>query len=110
MPVVPLVSYPRQLANLAAADPDRPAITDEHRSITRAGLEQLATDTAEAFAAMEVGQGDIVVLALPNCIEFLAAMIAAWKVGATPTPVSSRLPKRELDGIIELAEPALIVG
>ena len=37
-------------------------------------------------------------------------MIAAWKVGATPTPVSSRLPKRELDGIIELAKPAVIVG
>ena len=46
----------------------------------------------------------------PNCVEFLAAMIASWKVGATPTPVSSRLPKRELDGIIELAAPALIVG
>jgi bile acid-coenzyme A ligase len=43
-------------------------------------------------------------------VEFLAAMIASWKVGATPTPVSSRLPKRELDGIIELAKPALIVG
>ena len=76
----------------------------------RAELEQLATDTAEAFAALGVGPGDIVVLALPNCVEFVAAMIASWKVGATPTPVSSRLPKRELDGIVELAAPALIVG
>ena len=107
---MPLISYPRRLANLAEADPDRPAITDEFRSVTRAELEQLASDTAEAFAALDVGPGGIVVLALPNCIEFLAAMIAAWKVGATPTPVSSRLPKRELDGIIELAAPALIVG
>ena len=107
---VPLVSYPRRLADLAAADPSRPAVTDEHRTVTRAELEQLATDTAEAFAALGVGPGDIVVLALPNCVEFLAAMIASWKVGATPTPVSSRLPKRELDGIIELAAPALIVG
>jgi len=110
MPVVPMVSYPRRLADLAAADPDRPAITDEFRSVTRAELEQLASDTAEAFAALGVGQRDIVVLALPNCVEFLAAMIASWKVGATPTPVSSRLPKRELDGIVELAAPALIVG
>lgn len=110
MSLVPLISYPRQLANLAEADPDRPAITDEHRRVTRAGLEQLASDTAEAFAALGVGQGDIVVLALPNCVEFLSAMIASWKVGATPTPVSSRLPKRELDGIVELATPALIVG
>jgi len=105
-----MIPYPLRLANLAAADPDRPAITDEHRTVTRAELESLASDMAEEFAALGVGQGDIVVLALPNCVEFLAAMIASWKVGATPTPVSSRLPKRELDGIIELAAPALIVG
>jgi len=105
-----MVPYPRRLADLATADPDRPAITDEHRTVTRAELEALASDMAEEFAALGVTQGDIVVLALPNCIEFLAATIASWKVGATPTPVSSRLPKRELDGIIELAAPALIVG
>src|SRR4029078_11268247 len=52
----------------------------------------------------------IVSLRLPICVEFIGAMIAACKVGATPTPVSSRLPKRELDGIVELAKPALIVG
>jgi bile acid-coenzyme A ligase len=105
-----MIPYPRQLANLAAADPDHPAVTDEHRTVTRAELEALACDTAEEFAGLGVEQGDIVVLALPNCVEFLAAMIASWKVGATPTPVSSRLPKRELDGIVELAAPALIVG
>lgn len=105
-----VVSYPRRLSDLAAAAPARPAVTDEHGTVTRAQLEQLATDMAEAFAAQDVGQGDIVVLALGNCVEFVAAMIASWKVGATPTPVSSRLPKRELDGIVELAAPALIVG
>lgn len=107
---VPMVPYPRRLADLAAKDPAHPAVTDEQRTVTRQELEQLASDTAEVFAARGVGPGDIVVLALPNCVEFLAATIAAWKVGATPTPVSSRLPKRELDGIIELARPALIVG
>ncbi|HTK16101.1 MAG TPA: AMP-binding protein [Acidimicrobiia bacterium] len=110
MTAVPMIPYPRQLANLATADPTHPAVTDEHRTVTRAELERLAIDSAEAFAGLGVGQGDIVVLALPNSVEFIAATIAAWKVGATPTPVSSRLPKRELDGIIELAKPALIVG
>jgi bile acid-coenzyme A ligase len=105
-----MVSYPRRLAGFAAADPSRPAVTDEHRTLTRAELERLASDTAEAFAGRGVGPGDIVVLALPNCVEFLAATVAAWKVGATPPPVSSRLPKRELDGIVELARPAIIVG
>src|SRR5262245_22413357 len=34
-----MVPYPRRLADLATADPDRPAITDEHRTVTRAELE-----------------------------------------------------------------------
>src|SRR5205823_9099769 len=54
-----MISYPRRLANLAAADPDRPAVTDEHGTVTRAELESLASDTAEEFAALGVGPGDI---------------------------------------------------
>jgi bile acid-coenzyme A ligase len=107
---VPMVPYPRRLADLAAENPAHLAVTDEQRTVTRQELEQLASDTAEVFAERGVGRGDIVVIALANCVEFLASTVAAWKVGATPTPVSSRLPKRELDGIIELARPALIVG
>src|SRR4051812_49379535 len=52
----------------------------------------------------------MVTIALPNSIEFVAAVLAAWKLGATPQPVSSRLPRRELDGIVELAEPKVVVG
>ena len=49
-------------------------------------------------------------IALPNGIEFLTATVACWKLGAIPQPVSSRLPKRELDAIVELANPKVIVG
>ena len=54
MSYVPLISYPRRLANLAATDPDHLAITDEFRSVTRAELETLASDTAEAFVGDSV--------------------------------------------------------
>ena len=49
-------------------------------------------------------------IALPNGVEFYQASIAAWKLGATPQPVSAKLPFLERDEIIELAEPSLIVG
>src|SRR3954470_3417435 len=107
---MPTVSYAQRLADLATADPTHLAVTDEHRSVTRAELESLANRTARAVAALGVGQGDMVTIALPNSIEFLAAVVAAWKLGATPQPVSSRLPKRELDGIIELASPKVVVA
>jgi len=78
--------------------------------VTRGELDRLANRTARAFAALGVGPGDLVTIALANSVEFLAATIAAWKLGATPQPVSSRLPRRELDAIVDLASPTVIVG
>ncbi len=48
-------------------------------------------------------------IALPNCAEFVATTIACWKLGAVPQPVSARLPARELEAIIELAAPRVVV-
>ncbi|MCU1427615.1 MAG: baiB [Actinomycetia bacterium] len=110
MAPMPMVSYAQRLAGDAAADPDHLAVTDEQRSVTRRELEQLANRSARAFAQLGVGQGDVVTIALPNSVAFVAAVVATWKLGATPQPVSSRLPKRELDGIVELAGPKVIVG
>ena len=45
----------------------------------------------------------------PNGIVFYETTIAAWKCGATPLPISYRLPERERGAIIELAEPKLVV-
>jgi bile acid-coenzyme A ligase len=38
------------------------------------------------------------------------AAVAAWKLGATPQPISPGLPERERAAIVELANPALVVG
>jgi bile acid-coenzyme A ligase len=107
---VALVSYARRLSDHAHAAPDRPAVTDTQRSVTRAEVEQLATATARALEGRGVGAGDVVTIALPNSVEFIATVIACWKLGATPQPVSSRLPKRELHEIMELAQPRVVVN
>jgi bile acid-coenzyme A ligase len=106
---VALISYARRLADHAAGAPDRPAVTDEHRTVTRAELESLANRTARALSARGVRPGDRVTIALPNSVAFVATTVACWKLGATPQPVSARLPARELDAIIELAEPRVVV-
>jgi hypothetical protein len=54
MTAVRMIPYPRQLADLAAADPGHLAVTDETRTVTRAELERLAIDTAEVFARLGV--------------------------------------------------------
>jgi bile acid-coenzyme A ligase len=98
------------LADLAAADPDRPALTDHERSVSRADLERRTNRLARDLAARGVVEGDLVTIGLPNSVAFFEAAIALWKLGATPQQVSSRLPKAELDAIIELASPRLIIG
>ena len=107
--VVALISYVQRLVDHAVADPDRPALTDEQETLTRGDLEALANRTARALAAKGVDQDDLVTIALANEAAFVATAIACWKLGAVPQPVSARLPKRELDAIIELAAPRVVV-
>src|SRR3954469_7656259 len=107
---MPLVSYAHRLAAHAQAAPDRVALTDPTRSVTRAELDALASRTAHAFADLGVVLGDRVTIALPNSIEFVAAVVACWKLGATPQPVSFMAPAREVEAIVELADSKIVVG
>jgi bile acid-coenzyme A ligase len=95
---------------LAENDPGRPSITHEGRTITRAELDSRTNRLARAYESLGVGRDDLVVIALPNSIGFYEAAVAAWKLGATPMPISSRLPEAERDALIELADPPLVVG
>ena len=106
---VALVSYAQRLSDHAVAQPHRLALTDPLRTVTRQELETQSLATAHELARRGVVQGDNVTIALPNSVEFVATTIACWKLGATPQPVSSRLPKRELEEIIELAAPRVVV-
>src|SRR4051812_19058292 len=107
---MPTVSYAQHLTDLAAADPDRPAITCGDESVTRAQFDEAANRLARDFATLGVSNGDMVTVALPNSVAWFVSVAACWKLGAIPQPVSSRLPARELDAIVELANPTVVVG
>jgi bile acid-coenzyme A ligase len=104
------MSYGRAFAWHAERAPDRAAILHEERSATFGALDRRANRLARAYAALGVGPGDLVTIALPNSIEAFEATLATWRLGATPQPVSSRLPELERRAIVELARPALVVG
>ncbi len=105
-----LVSYAAAFAELAAEAPDRLALVFEGREVRRGELDRQANRLARSFAERGVCEGDRVVIALPNSVEFVAATLAVWKLGAVPTPVSSRLPERERQEIVALADPRLMVA
>jgi bile acid-coenzyme A ligase len=86
------------------------AVSHEGREVSFAELEASSTRLARAYAMLGVVADDFVTIALPNSIAFFDACFATWKLGATPQPVSAKLPKFELDQIIEAGNPKLVVG
>ena len=82
------------LCALAAAEPDAPALTCRGRTLTRAELDGSTNRLARAYAALGVGVGDYVSIAMPNSIEWLQATIACWKLGAVPQPCRPGYPMR----------------
>ena len=107
---MPVVSYGRALTDQAARDPDAIALIHEGDSFTRGALERRANQRARALAAGGVAPGDFVTLALPNGAAFVESLFACWKLGATPQPISPRLPRQERDAIVELVDPRVVVG
>ncbi|WP_433873239.1 AMP-binding protein [Saccharopolyspora sp. CA-218241] len=97
-------------AELADADPDRPALTCEGTTLTRRELEHRSNRLARELAGRGLGRGDFACIVLPNGIGFALAELAAWKVGAIPQPLSPKLPPGELAEIVALTDPAVLIG
>ena len=93
------------LAHHAARDPKQPAVTFDGVTIDRAELDARSNRKARQLAARGVTQGDVVTLALPNSLEFYETTFAIWKLGASPSSVSAKLPDAELRAI----RPKLVV-
>src|SRR5437763_1125138 len=99
------ISYARRLAVLAERDPDRPSVTCGDVTLSRRELDAAANRTGRVLLEHGIGEGDMVTIALPNSTEWFVTMAACWKVGAIPQPVSAKLPSRELEVILDLAQP-----
>lgn len=98
------------VGRLAHAEPDRPALTCGQDTISRAELDARTNRLARAYRDLGVRPNSFVTIGLPNGIEFFETTLAVWKLGATPQPISSRLPGAERSAIIDLANPSLVVG
>jgi bile acid-coenzyme A ligase len=104
------LSYGLAISQLAEADPERVAVICDDDQLTRDELERRANRMARAFLERGVAPGRLVTIGLRNGLEFVVACVATWKCGAIPNPISPRLPAVERAGILELADPALVVG
>ena len=104
------ISLSRILAYWAERQPSATALKHEDQSVSWAELDANTNQLARAYAALGVKANDFVTIGLPNGVEFFESCFAVWKLGATPQPVSAKLPVFERAQIVELADPSLVVG
>ena len=105
-----MISLGAKLKQLAELKPHAPAVTCGATTLTYEQFHRLSNRAARGLAAKGVKFGDLVTLGLPNSTDFAVACWAIWKLGATPQPVSFRLPKGELEAIMELANTPVVIA
>ncbi|THD61893.1 MAG: acid--CoA ligase [Phenylobacterium sp.] len=105
-----MISLGAKLRQHATFQPNAPAVSCGPASLTYAELHRRTNRLARGLQALGVKHGDLVTLGLPNGVGFVEACYAIWKLGATPQPVSFRLPKGELEAIVELARTPIVIA
>ncbi|WP_425569864.1 class I adenylate-forming enzyme family protein [Rhodococcus olei] len=93
----------------AAEYGELPCVRDDHIELTYRAF----ADRVDAFAAQldrsGVRAGDTVAVMLPNRVELLIALMAAWRLGAAATPVNPAFTADEAGYQIDDAAAVLVV-
>lgn len=104
----PLHEY---LRHHARATPDKAAVVWYGRRMTYAELDDLSERFARCLHDRGIGQGDVIVLFLHNCPDFLIAHLGAQKLGVIVSPCNPMSKAIEFaHQVRELGASALVVG
>ena len=96
----------------ASEHPDTVAITlagEDGETLSWRDLVWRSAGVARLFADRGVKQGDVVCIQLPNTIAFILATMAAWRLGATVSPLRWDLPAPERAQLMALADPTVTI-
>jgi bile acid-coenzyme A ligase len=105
-----LVSVAKCLAYWAERKPGAAAVTDDVSTMSYAELDRATNRLARSYRDLGVELGSYVTIALPNGAEFIRAVLATWKAGGIPHPISCRTPEAEREAMLALVKPRLLVG
>lgn len=89
--------------------PDRLALVHGDARWTFGDLDARSSVWARTLVASGVVADDLVAFALPNGPEFIALAFGIYRAGATPAPISGKLPPFERDAILAVMRPRLFL-
>jgi long-chain acyl-CoA synthetase len=104
---IPLAALPEARA---ASEPHAPAVADDAATLDNAAFADRVARAAALLDRLGVGAGDVVALAMPNRVELIIALFAAWRLGAAATPVNPALTPTEMQYQVDDAGAKVVIG
>ncbi|MFB7718971.1 class I adenylate-forming enzyme family protein [Nocardia sp. NPDC056100] len=104
----------RHIADLpdarTAFDPHGPCVADDAVALTNVRFQARVDAAASVLFAAGVRAGDVVALVLPNRVELVVALFAAWRLGAALTPVNPGLTDDDIRYQIADSGARVVIG
>ncbi|HAV5769571.1 AMP-binding protein [Acinetobacter baumannii] len=99
------------LSKLRAEEaPNAHCISDSNISLTNVEFHKAILRAAGAMDRQGIREGDVVALMLPNQVEFVVAMFAAWYLGAAITPINPMLTQKEANHQLQDSKAKLLIS
>jgi long-chain acyl-CoA synthetase len=98
------------LVELRASNaPDAPALADDRVSLSNHEFRDAVRSAAALLSSRGILHGDVVAIMLPNQVEFVVTLFAAWRLGAVATPVNPSLTAQEIGFQLDDCAAALVI-
>ena len=94
----------------ALRDPGGACLADERQDLDNAAFADRVIAVAAVFATAGLHRGDVLAVMLPNRVELVTSMFAAWRLGAAVTPVNPALTAQETSYQVADAGATLVVA
>jgi long-chain acyl-CoA synthetase len=104
---VPLADLPEARAG---AEPHAPALADDALPLDNAAFADRVARAAALLDRLGVRAGDVVAIAMPNRVELIISLFAAWRLGAAATPVNPALTPTEMQYQVDDAGAKVVIG
>lgn len=88
----------------------RPCVRDDRIELTYAEFDARVAAFAEQLAEAGFGRGDVLAVMLPNRVELLVALFAAWRLGGAATPVNPAFTASEAEHQIADSGATVVVN
>jgi long-chain acyl-CoA synthetase len=106
----PTTSLGRLIDQAAERFPNNPAIIYNHETWTYRDLRARVNRLAGGLARLGVRSGDRVIVALPNCPEFVLSFFAIQKLGAIVVNAGPLMGVDDLQRVMAITTPRVVIG